>query len=99
MAAQARQRFIGATLTGLLLAGCGGGGSGNSSPPVTVPPPLPANLVRVSAASTFSASCNGTPQTGTKFTNGEVEPYVVVNPASTANIVGAWQQDRWSNGG
>jgi hypothetical protein len=31
--------------------------------------------------------------------NAEVEPYVAVNPANTSNIIGVWQQDRWSNGG
>ena len=55
--------------------------------------------MRASASSTFGAGCNGTPQTGTNFINGEVEPFVVINPANPTNIVGAWQQDRWSNGG
>jgi hypothetical protein len=31
--------------------------------------------------------------------NGEVEPQVAVNPNLAGNIVGVWQQDRWSNGG
>jgi len=55
--------------------------------------------MRASAPSSFAAGCNGTPQTGTNFTNAEVEPYLVVNPANPTNIIGAWQQDRWSNGG
>jgi hypothetical protein len=29
----------------------------------------------------------------------EVEPIVAVNPLNSLNIVGGWQQDRWSNGG
>ncbi len=36
---------------------------------------------------------------GTNFVNAEVEPYVAVNPANPMNIIGVWQQDRWSNGG
>jgi hypothetical protein len=28
----------------------------------------------------------------------EVEPYLAVNPTSSANLVAVWQQDRWSNG-
>jgi hypothetical protein len=46
----------------------------------------------------LTAGCNGA-QTGTLFTNAEVEPSVIVNPLSPANLIGAWQQDRWSNGG
>lgn len=38
-------------------------------------------------------------QPGTNFANSEVEPWVDVNPANANNIVGTWQQDRWSNGG
>lgn len=29
----------------------------------------------------------------------EVEPYLVDNPSRPANLLGAWQQDRWSDGG
>lgn len=38
-------------------------------------------------------------QEGTNFTSSEVEPFVDVNPANSDNLVGTWQQDRWSNGG
>src|SRR5207237_4622240 len=31
--------------------------------------------------------------------NAEVEPFVAVNPANTSNVIGVFQQDRWSNGG
>jgi hypothetical protein len=63
------------------------------------PPPVDTNLELVSAPSTFAAGCNGSPQTGTSFVNAEVEPSVAVNPINPSNLVGAWQQDRWSNGG
>ncbi len=46
--------------------------------------------------------CNGVPgtaQTGQNFPGTEVEPWIAVNPANTANLIGGWQQDRWSNGG
>jgi photosystem II stability/assembly factor-like uncharacterized protein len=54
-------------------------------------------LVTVSGPSPYATCAIGAP--GTNFPNAEVEPYVSVNPANTANIVGVWQQDRWSNGG
>jgi hypothetical protein len=38
-------------------------------------------------------------QSGTVFLNSEVEPWIDVNPTNPSNIVGMWQQDRWSNGG
>jgi len=41
----------------------------------------------------------GAPQTGTNYPNAEVEPWVAVNPSNLRNIIGVWQQDRWSNGG
>lgn len=56
-------------------------------------------LVQVSGASPFSAGCNGADQSGTVYPNSEVEPWVAVNPTDPDNIVGAWQQDRWSTGG
>jgi hypothetical protein len=55
-------------------------------------------LVTVSGPSPY-ASCSIAGQPGTNFLNAEVEPYVSVNPKNSNNIVGVWQQDRWSNGG
>lgn len=45
------------------------------------------------------ATCSQPAGGGTNFLNAEVEPFVAVNPAHNQNIVGVWQQDRWSNGG
>jgi hypothetical protein len=45
------------------------------------------------------ATCQGQAQTGINFPGAEVEPFVDVNLANDDNLVGAWQQDRWSNGG
>jgi BNR repeat-like domain len=56
-------------------------------------------LTLVSGPSPFAAGCEGAPQTGTVFRNGEVEPWVDVNLTDANNLVGNWQQDRWSNGG
>ena len=57
------------------------------------------DLVQVSGASPFAANCGLAGQTGTNYPNSEVEPWVDVNPANEDNLIGAWQQDRWSNGG
>ncbi len=86
----------------LLLAGCGGGGSSSSGlvpGASTIPPESTAGLVRISGTTPFTATCNGASQTGVLYLNAEVEPNVAVNPANPANIIGAWQQDRWSTGG
>jgi hypothetical protein len=59
-------------------------------------------LVTVSGPSPY-AGCSNANQPGTNFPNAEVEPYVAVNPttvgSSHVNVIGVWQQDRWSNGG
>ena len=56
-------------------------------------------LIPVSGASPFATGCEGAPQTGTVFRSAEVEPWVDVSLADDNNLVGNWQQDRWSNGG
>jgi len=53
--------------------------------------------VLVSAPSLFAGCTIGGP--GTIYVNSEVEPWVAVNPANLSNLIGVWQQDRWSNGG
>ena len=55
--------------------------------------------VHASSASPFAAGCDGVPATGVNYPNAEVEPYLAINPQNSANLVGVWQQDRWSNGG
>lgn len=54
---------------------------------------------RASAPSPFAAGCSGVPDTGTLYANAEVEPFAAVNPRFALNLIGVWQQDRWSNGG
>ena len=72
--------------------------SGSPSPPSPSPSPPPLAIdVRISGDDPFVACRAGGP--GRNFLSSEVEPYVTVNPTDPANIVAAWQQDRWSNGG
>ena len=57
------------------------------------------SLVQVSGTSPFAGShCGLAGQRGQNFLNSEVEPFVEVSPANGKNIIGVWQQDRWSNG-
>jgi hypothetical protein len=58
-------------------------------------------LVLVTGPTPF-ASCtadNVAGQSGVLFPDSAVEPWVDINPINSSNIVGSWQQDRWSNGG
>ena len=57
-----------------------------------------APLTLVTSPTPFTPGCNGAPQSGEVFPNAEVEPWVALNPTNPANLVGVWQQDRWSNG-
>lgn len=80
----------------VLLDACGGGGESQSAAP---PPLIPPAAGLVSSASAFPAGCGGVPDVGTLYVNAEVEPYAAINPTNPANLIGTWQQDRWSNGG
>lgn len=83
-----------------LVTACGGGGGGGGTPPPGAPPPFTSvTQVRVSQLSTFSAGCDGVAATGTLYTNTAAEPYLAVNPTSPMNLISAWQQNRWSDGG
>src|ERR671930_315611 len=89
---RARRRFVlTATLLALLLAT----GTATAGPFTTSP------LVQVSGTASPIAACNGDDGNigGTEYTNAEVEPHVVVDPSNPNVLIGAWQQDRWSNGG
>ena len=69
--------------------------------PVAAGPLTPGPLVQVSGTSAF-VGCTADAvagQSGTVYLNSEVEPWIEVNPTNPANVVGIWQQDRWSNGG
>lgn len=58
-------------------------------------------LIQASGASPF-LGCTADDvagQSGTVFLHSEVEPWIDVNPTDPSNVVGIFQQDRWSNGG
>jgi hypothetical protein len=54
-------------------------------------------LTLVSGPSPYAGCTIGGP--GTNYVNAEVEPWVAVSPVNSTNVIGVWQQDRWSNGG
>ena len=56
-------------------------------------------LQEVSGPSPFATCPAGPTIGGTLFPDSEVEPTVAGNPHTAGSIVGAFQQDRWSNGG
>ena len=80
----------------VLAAGCRATAHDNLIPSASAAT-LDGPLVRVSGASPFTATC-GISEPGILFPNGEVEPYVDVNPDNPDNLVGVWQQDPRSNG-
>ena len=63
----------------------------------------PAPAAQVSGATPFAPACNGAPQSGTEYRSAELEPWAAIRPGAVsldaAPIIGAWQQDRWSDGG
>ncbi len=61
----------------------------------------PGPLRPVSGPSPFTgcAADGVSSQPGQVYMGSEVEPWITVNPANPLNMVAAWQQDRWSNGG
>ena len=83
-----------------LVAACGGSSRPSSLMPVILPPPFTSvQQVQVSLPSTFVTGCDGVPASGTLYPNTAVEPYLVASPLNPMNLIAAWQQNRWSNGG
>lgn len=90
-----------------VLAACDDGGGSScikiaptsSSGSLFTPAEPPNPLVQVSGDSPFARGCGLEEVCGTVYVGAEVEPYVAINPVDTQNLVGVWQQDRWSNGG
>lgn len=56
-------------------------------------------LAVASGPSPFSACTLGSAPGAVNYPNAEVEPWAAANPADSSNIIGVWQQDRWSDGG
>ena len=57
------------------------------------------SVTRVSDPNLLIACAAGVTGGGFLYTRSEVEPYIAANPVDPNNLIGAWQQDRWSNGG
>jgi len=55
-------------------------------------------LIQVTGPSPLGPGCGG-PQWGFNYFGTEVEPWLAINPVNPNHLVGAWQQDRWDNGG
>jgi hypothetical protein len=74
----------------LLLLGSGAAAAAQvSAPVISVSPP-------VSPLADCAVADVGP---GVRYVSTEVEPSLAINPADPSNIVGSWQQDRWSSGG
>jgi hypothetical protein len=72
-----------------------------AAPPVAAGPAAVSSLVLASGPSPFAGcpfGATGAPGE-TVYENAEVEPWVAVNPHNPANVIGVFQQDRWSTGG
>jgi hypothetical protein len=60
------------------------------------------DTVQVSGNSPIPEGCIGdedASESSVNSFNSEVEPYVSVDPSDPLHMVGAWQQDRWNDGG
>jgi hypothetical protein len=68
---------------------------GVASAALVAPTASPPTLASVSDP--FAACPFGGP--GTNYPNAEVEPFVAVDPTGASRLIGAFQQDRWSDGG
>jgi hypothetical protein len=78
----------------------GASSAGGSSAAPTAAAALPA-LVRVSSDNGVTAPLQPweLATSGEVFIDSQTEPWVDVNPANRNNVVGMWQEDRWSSGG
>jgi hypothetical protein len=73
-----------------------------TSPPVSAAP-LALSLVHVaSGPSPFSPGCGGPGEASAgseNYLNAEVESHLADDPTDASTLAGAWQQDRWNDGG
>src|SRR3954454_3282326 len=65
--------------------------------PLAVGTPVPASGPRPFSGCPVGAAAGTDP--GTVYPTTEVEPFVAVKPTDPDNVIGVFQQDRWSNGG
>jgi hypothetical protein len=64
----------------------------------TLGPPVNASAGNPFASCTLGADPSADPPS-VNYLNTEVEPFVAVNPTNHDNIIGVYQQDRWTDGG
>jgi hypothetical protein len=76
----------------LMLACCACGSDAPAVPGI-------AGLVAVSGTAPWRGTCGEAPGQSTVTLNSEVEPSLAVDPSDGNHLIGAWQQDRWVNGG
>lgn len=69
-----------------------------SAGPYVLGPVISASGSSPFAACTAGDDPNADPPS-VNYVNTEVEPFVAVNPTNLDNVIGAYQQDRWSDGG
>ena len=70
-----------------------------ASAATAAPAPASPHPVRVSGPSPFLGCTFGGTPTSVNFPNAEVEPSVATDQHRPDRVVGAWQQDRWNDGG
>ncbi len=58
------------------------------------PPPI-----RISHGDPFENCLLGGNGTARSYRSAEIEPWIAANPTRSGNLIGTWQQDRWSDGG
>lgn len=89
-------RLAGKTAAVLVAAATVFGSSGGTAVAVTAP-----TLASQNPSPYATPGCLALePQPGSlSYLNSEVEPQIAVDPTDPSHLVGAWQQDRWSNGG
>jgi hypothetical protein len=56
-------------------------------------------VTRVSKQSLFRPNCDGSNATQRNYENGEVEPWLALDPSNPRHLVGVYQQDRWHGAG
>jgi hypothetical protein len=67
--------------------------------PTALAGPTASTPILASEPSPFAHCKVGASSGDTNFVNAEVEPFVAVNPTDPSNVIGVYQQDRWSGGG
>lgn len=94
-----RRRGLAIPLLSLAVAACGGDDAQSVADAVAAFLP-PSQLPPVSLPSPFAPGCDVIASGGAaSYVNAEVEPSFAINPLNPDNVIGVWQQDRWSNGG